>query len=69
MSRRESIKFTIRQDGTVIETVEGVYGAECENLTRNIEEKLGEVYFREPTADQFQVVPIDLEQNVTFNQN
>ena len=69
MSRRESIKFTIRQDGTVIETVQGVYGAECENLTRNIEEKLGEVYFREPTADQFQVIPIDLEQNVTFHQN
>ena len=69
MSRRESIKFTIRQDGTVIETVEGVYGAECENLTRNIEEKLGKVYFREPTADQIQVVPIDLEQNVTFHQN
>ena len=69
MSRRESIKFTIRQEGTVIETVEGVYGAECENLTRNIEEKLGEVYFREPTADQFQVIPIDLEQNVTFHQN
>ena len=69
MSRRESIKFTIRQDGTFIETVEGVYGAECENLTRNIEEKLGEGYFREPTADQFQVVPIDLEQNVTFHQN
>ena len=69
MSRRESIKFTIRQDGTVIETVEGICGAECENLTRDIEEKLGEVYFREPTADQFQVIPIDLEQNVTFHQN
>ena len=69
MSRRESIKFTIRQDGTVIETVEGVYGAKCENLTRSIEQKLGKVYFREPTADQFQVVPIDLEQNVTFHQN
>ena len=69
MSRRESIKFTIRQDGTVIETVEGVYGAECENLTRNIEEKLGVVSYREPTAEQFQVVPIDLEQNVTFHQD
>ena len=66
MSRRESIIFTIRQDGTVIETVEGVYGAECENLTRNIEEKLGEVYFREPTAeaDNIHFTPSDFSAHI-----
>ena len=39
----ETIKFTIRQDGTVTEEVIGVVGNGCQGLTRNIEEKLGEV--------------------------
>ena len=37
------IKYTIKQDGTVTEEVIGAVGNECENLTRNIEEKLGVV--------------------------
>ena len=37
------IKYTIKQDGTVTEEVIGAVGNECENLTRNIEKKLGEV--------------------------
>ena len=36
-------KFTIKQDGTVIEEVIGAVGNECESLTKNIEEKLGVV--------------------------
>ena len=40
---QQTIKFTIRQDGTVTEEVMGVVGNECESLTRNIEEKLGVV--------------------------
>ena len=40
---QQTIKFTIRQDGTVIEEVAGVVGTDCENLTRTIEEKLGTV--------------------------
>ena len=41
--KQQSIKFTIRQDGTVIEEVMGVVGNECENLTKRIEEILGTV--------------------------
>ena len=37
------IKYTIKQDGSVIEEVIGAVGNECENLTKNIEKKLGEV--------------------------
>ena len=37
------IKYTIKQDGTVTEEVIGAVGNECENLTKNIEKKLGEV--------------------------
>ena len=37
---QHTIKFVIKQDGTVTEEVIGVVGNECENLTKNIEEKL-----------------------------
>ena len=40
---QQSIKFIIRQDGTVTEEVIGAVGNECESLTKNIEEKLGVV--------------------------
>ena len=40
---QQTIKFSIKQDGTVTEEVIGAVGNECENLTRNIEEKLGVV--------------------------
>ena len=40
---QQSIKFTIKQDGTVTEEVFGAVGNECERLTKNIEEKLGVV--------------------------
>ena len=39
----QTIKFTIRQDGTVTEEVMGVVGNQCENLTKRIEERLGVV--------------------------
>ena len=40
---QQSIKFTIKQDGTVTEEVIGAVGNECERLTKNIEDKLGVV--------------------------
>ena len=40
---QQSIKFTIKQDGTVTEEVIGAVANECERLTKNIEEKLGVV--------------------------
>ena len=40
---QQSIKFTIRQDGTVTEEVMGVVGNDCQNLTKRIEERLGVV--------------------------
>ena len=38
---QQTIKFTIRQDGTVTEEVIGAVGNECENLTKHVEERLG----------------------------
>ena len=56
MAQQETIKFTIRQDGTVTETVMGVTGPNCEKLTERIEEKLGVVLYKEPTADMYRSV-------------
>ena len=40
---QQTIKFSIKQDGTVIEEVAGVVGNDCEKLTKTIEENLGTV--------------------------
>ena len=40
---QHTIKFVIKQDGTVTEEVMGVVGNDCENLTKRIEERLGVV--------------------------
>ena len=40
---QQTIKFNVRQDGTVTEEVIGVVGTDCENLTKRIEERLGVV--------------------------
>ena len=40
---KQTIKFNVRQDGTVTEEVIGVVGTDCENLTKRIEERLGVV--------------------------
>ena len=53
MTRKQTIKFTIRQDGTVDETVDGVYGDACENLTKRVEDALGHVHFTQETADRY----------------
>ena len=56
MAQQQTIKFIIHQDGTVEERVEGVQGQQCEELTRNIENKLGDVEFRQHTADLYRAV-------------
>ena len=51
---QQTIKFTIRQDGTVTEEVMGVVGNECENLTKRIEERLGVVERVERKPEYYQ---------------
>ena len=51
---QQSIKFIIRQDGTVTEEVIGAVGNECESLTKNIEEKLGVVQRVEHKPEYYQ---------------
>ena len=56
---QQTIKFSIKQDGTVTEEVIGAVGNECENLTRNIEEKLGVVQRVEYKSEYYQAVTIE----------
>jgi|CZCB01.1.fsa_nt_gi hypothetical protein len=53
MTQRQQIEFTIRPDGTVEERVIGVGGPACEDVTRGIEQALGEVQERERTSEYY----------------
>ena len=50
---KRTLRFKIRQDGRVEETVEGLVGEACINLTEKLEAALGNVERREPTSDAF----------------
>ena len=56
---QQSLKFTIRQDGTVTEEVMGVVGNQCENLTKRIEERLGVVERVEHKPEYYQDLTVD----------
>ena len=45
--QQQTIKFTIRQDGQVTEEVIGTTSHECVELTREIDNKLGELETRQ----------------------
>jgi len=64
MSKKQTLKFIIRQDGYVIEEVLGTIGNECQEITKSIEEKLGEVSSVETKPEYYQT-----EKNVTLQQN
>ena len=66
---QQSIKFTIRQDGTVTEEVMGVVGPNCEKLTQRIEDKLGNVLQREQKPSYYQqaVVAEDFVEEFTHD--
>ncbi len=50
---QRTVRFRIRQDGLVEETVEGVSGQACHQLTKHLEDALGVVEHVEPTAEAY----------------
>ena len=62
--QKQTLKFTIRQDGYVTEEVIGVIGNQCQEITKSIEEKLGEVSYVETKPEYYQT-----QKNVTFQHN
>ena len=61
MTTQQTLKFNIRQDGTVTEEVIGAVGNECEQLTSLIEENLGVVSQKEHKPEYFQQLAGEIE--------
>ena len=49
----ETLEFIIYPDGRVQETVTGIVGSSCAEVTAAIEEKLGQVTHAQQTSDFF----------------
>ncbi len=65
---QQKIKFTIRQDGLVSEEVIGVVVNDCQNLTKSVEEKLGEVTYIERKPEYYQQENVTLQHDQNQNQ-
>tara|TARA_Y100001968_G_scaffold44014_4_gene34110 strand:- start:5147 stop:5350 length:204 start_codon:yes stop_codon:yes gene_type:complete len=50
---QRTLRFKIRQDGLVEETVEGLVGDSCLELTKKLESALGRVQHRKSTAEAY----------------
>lgn len=62
---QQTIRFRIRPDGRVEETVEGVAGEGCLALTERIEAQLGTVQGRHSTSEAFQTASLTAQQPLT----
>ena len=62
MTSKQTLKFTIRQDGQVTEEATGFTSHECVEITKSIEEKLGNLETR-------QFKPEFYSNNVTLQHN
>ena len=69
---QRTLRFKIHQNGRVEETVEGFNGNSCDSATKNIEDALGELKFKNKTAEAFiydqseKLKQFNEESNVTF---
>ena len=68
MAPQRTLRFKIRQDGMVEETVEGMVGQSCIQLTQKLEAALGSVESKEVTADayvcskeQYELIPEQIQ--------
>ena len=66
---QQQIKFTIRQDGLVTEEVIGVVGNACQDLTKLIEERIGEVTYVETKPEFYQQQNTQTDVTLQHNQN
>ena len=68
MPKKETIKYTIRQDGNVTEEVINVPGSACLDLPKDIEIKLGDLEQRVFKADYYQQ-SVNFNEDITINTN
>ena len=59
MSKQETVKYSIRQDGVVSVETTGVTGNQCLEITRGIEEELGTVLTREFSPAFYESEPVE----------
>ena len=69
MKKQTKLKFSIRQDGLVTEEVIGVVGNACENLTKLIEERIGEVTYVETKPEFYQQQNTQTDVTLQHNQD
>ena len=69
MPRQETLKFTIRQDGLVTEEVIGVVGNVCQDLTKLIEERIGQVTYVETKPEFYQQQNTQTDVTLQHNQD
>jgi hypothetical protein len=67
---QRTIRFRIRPDGRVEETVEGVAGPSCQQLTERIEARLGTVQRRLESAEAYRAEELSagLHQSLAVSQ-
>ena len=61
MPKQQKLTFTISQEGTVAEEVFGAVGNECQDITKSIEEKLGNVTYVETKPEYYQQENVSLQ--------
>ena len=66
MTKQETIKYTIRQDGYVTQEVFNIPGAACVDLTKDIEIKLGDLENRVYTPEYYDQ-GVNLTNDITIN--
>ena len=67
MTKKQTLKFTIRQDGHVTEEVIEAASAQCVELTRQIDIKLGELETRQFKPEFYQ--PAIVNEHVSLQHN
>ena len=69
MPEQTKLKFSIRQDGLVTEEVIGAVGNACQDLTKLIEERIGEVTYVETKPEFYQQQNIQTDVTLQHNQD
>ena len=61
-----TIRYNIKPNGTVQEIVEGVKGHSCDELTKPIEEALGDVLTHTHTPDFYTEMPSEQKEHIEY---
>jgi len=59
MSKQETVKYTIKQNGNVTAEIYGVTGNQCLEVTKSVEDELGTVLTREFSPAFYESEPVE----------